>query len=317
MVAVPAVLTQNITPETDGNSETRTDKSPLYDLRLLDLPPEKSSPVSTADPDDQEAAYHELQMQQGARLPGQSEETPSRRLPWIIDIFLYPANKAGLTVLLICVGAPFLMRAIRQFFFFAMASFGPLFIFWVMFIILHWVVFVLAMLYANWYFCECIRDSAAGGIRAIDTTANTPGFGEILGQALKVIVSALVCMGPALIYLDRTGSDDGVFRLLFAAGGFLIPMAVLAIAMYDSSRGLNPLLLLGSILRTPLQYGVLMPFGYISCFLVPMAWRYYRPVETWIIGSALLFVALYQLLIFAHLLGCFYRRNEERLNWDA
>jgi hypothetical protein len=60
----------------------------------------------------------------------------------------------------------------------------------------------MAMLYANWYLCECIRDSAGGGIRAADITGNTPGLGEILGQALKVIVSVLICMAPALIYLS-------------------------------------------------------------------------------------------------------------------
>ena len=316
-VAVPAVRSPDATSEADGSSDVTADRSSLYDLRLLDVPPEKDASTPVADSNEQEAAYRELQMRQGACLAGTENETHCRRLPWLIDIFLYPANKAGLSVLLVCVGVPFLMRAIMRFFYFAMGSFGPLFIFWVMFIILHWAAFAMAMLYANWYLCECIRDSADGGIRAADTTANTPGLGGILGQGVKVTLSVLVCMTPALIYSEYTDNMEGLFQILYGAGGFLVPMAVLAMAMYDTLRALNPALVLGSILKTPFQYCALMLFGCISCILVPMAWRYYRPVETWMIGSVLLFVTLYQLLIFAHLLGCFYRRNEERLNWDT
>lgn len=317
VVTIPAVQTQDPAVQAAGNSNATTGKSSLYDLRLLDVRPDTSPPASTGESDSAGQAYRELQMLQGTRLPGKQDEAPTRKLPWIIDIFLYPANRAGLSALVICVGVPFIMRLIVRFFFFAMASFGPLFIFWVLFIVLHWGVFAMAMLYANWYFCECIRDSAAGGIRAADTTGATPGLGDILGQAMKVIASALVCMAPALIYLKRTGSADDAFRPLYGAGGFLIPMAVLAIAMFDGLHGLNPILLLSSILRTFFPYCALVAFCYISCLLVPVAGYYYKTPETWILGSALLFLTLYQLLILAHLLGRFYWRNEAKLNWDA
>ena len=316
-ITVPTVQTRDAVPEADDNSEVKAEKSSLYDLRLLDLPIEKSPPVSVVDSDSQEAAYRQLQKQQGALLPGRSDEPPTRTLPWVIDIFLYPANKAGLMVLLICVGVPFAVRLTTRFLFYAMASFGPLVIFWVLFIVMQWVVLAMALLYANWYFCECIRDSAAGAIRAVDTTANTPGLGEIFGQAVKVIAGVLLCMGPALIYFNHTRRADGAFQVLYGAGGFFVPMAVLAMAMYDALRALNPLLLLSSILKAPFQYCALVTFGYVSCVLVPMAGRCLTTPETWIQGFALLFVTLYQLLVLAHLLGRFYRRNETTLNWDA
>lgn len=317
MVAIPAARTQDATPEAPGSGGVPADRSSLYDPRLLDVRPDTSPPASTGESDGVTQAYRELQMLQGARLPGKQDEAPGRRLPWIIDIFLYPLSRAGLSVLLVCVGIPFILRVVVRLLFFSMASFGPLFIFWVLFIVLHWGVLAMFVLYANWYFCECIRDSAAGGIRAADTTASTPGLGEILGQAMKLIVSAAVCMAPALIYLNHTRSTDNVFRILYSAGGFLIPMAVLAVVMFDAMHGLNPVLLLGSILRTFFQYCALVAFCYISCLLVPVAGYYYKTPETWILGSALLLLTLYQLLILAHLLGRFYRRNEVRLNWDA
>ena len=62
-----------------------------------------------------------------------------------------------------------------------MVVFGPALILYVLFIVLHWAALLMSLLYVNWYIAECIRDSAAGGIRAVDTTASTPGFGELLG----------------------------------------------------------------------------------------------------------------------------------------
>lgn len=303
--------------DTADVADVTADKSSPYDAQLLDIPVAKRLPAAPAGPDDPETALRELRKLQGGPLPGHSDERPERKLPWLVDIFLYPANKAGLMVLLICVGVPFLTRLTTRFFFFAMASFGPLFIFWVLFIVLQWAVLAFALLYANWYFCECIRDSAEGSIRAADTTASTPGLLEVFGQAIKVIASVVVCMGPASIYAARTGSSDAALQILFALGGFFIPMAVLAMVIYDAWRALSPFLLLGSILKTPLQYCALVAFGYASCLLVPVTARCLTTPETWIQGFALLTVTLYQLLILAHLLGGFYRRNDEKLNWDA
>ncbi len=315
VVTVPSVQTQATAPEAAANSNVTTGKSSLYDLRLLDVRPNTSPPTAAGESDDVGQAYRELQMLQGVPLPGKQDEAPGRKLPWIMDIFLYPLSRAGLSVLLISVGVPFLLRVIVRFFFLLMASFAPLFIFWVLFIVLHWASLAMFVLYVNWYLCECIRDSATGGIRAVDTTATTPGLGEILGQAFKVVLSAAVCMAPALIYLNHSRSADSVFQALYGAGGFLIPMAVLAVVMFDALHGLNPFLLLGSILRMPVQYCALVAFCYVSCLLVPLAGYYY--LKQWILGSALLFLTFYQLLILAHLLGRFYWRNEARLNWDA
>jgi hypothetical protein len=122
-------------------------------------------------------------------------------------------------------------------------------------------------------------------------------------------------MAPAMIYWSRTQSTDGLFKVLYGAGAFLFPMALLAVVMHDALHGLNPVLLIRSILRVPFQYCALAPFCCALCLLVPVAGHYL--VTFWILGYALLFLAFYQLLILAHLLGRFYWRNEERLNWDA
>jgi hypothetical protein len=289
---------------------------PLYDVTLLDVSAAQVAARPPLQPEeDPEAVLGRLRAMQGGRLPGEDEPPPQRKLPWMIDIFFYPFNKAGLSLLLICAGVPFLLRVTVRFFFYFMASFGPALILWVLFIIVHWMGMLLLLLYVNWYACECIRDSAAGGIRAVDTIATTPGLGEILGQAFRVAVCALFVVAPALVYLARTHRADLLFQVLYAGGGFVFPMALLGVVMFDSFAGLNPILLLRSILKTHLRYCFLIPFCYVFCVLIPVAGVLL--FQSWMLGYLSLFLAFCSLLILAHLLGRFYWKNEQRLDWDA
>ncbi len=282
----------------------------LRDAVLLDLP----APADTV-PDTAEAAYQRLRELQGGRILKDSDEPPTRKLPWLIDIFLYPLSKPGLTILALSVGVPFLLRIVAKFFMYFSGAFGPMLVFWVLAIVVHHAALLLFALYITWYVGECIRDSAAGAIRAADTLAATPGLGELFGRFFTIIVTAGACLAPALVYLERTDSLDACFSVLYGIGGFVFPMALLAVVMHESLGGLNPLLLVRSILRTLLPYCFLVPFCYGLCLLLPVAGRWLFRV--WILGYILLFLAYYQLLVLAHLLGRFYWRNEERLNWDA
>ncbi len=295
---------------------TSTLKPELRDSLLFDAPPPAAAPAETpaGRGESGEQAYQRLRGLYGGRLM-EPEEIPQRRLPWFVDIFLYPLNKSGLTILAISVGIPFLLRVVLKFFFYLSGAFGPALIFWVLFIILHWAGLAIFVLYMNWYVCECIRDSAAGGIRAVETTAITPGFVEIFGRLFTVLVTALVCLAPAIFYLSQTRSMDPIFWILYGFGGFLFPMALLSVVMHESLRGLNPVLLIRSALKTLVPYSALVLFGYILFLSIPMVARHL--LHRWVRQYVFLFVAFYQLLILAHLIGRFYWRNEERLYWDA
>jgi hypothetical protein len=282
----------------------------LRDALLLAPPPAAASAADAG-----EAALQKLRELQGGRLLKNDDEPPERKLPWLIDIFLYPLNKPGLTILALSAGIPFLLRIVVRFFLYFSGAFGPMLVFWVLAIVIHHAALLLFALYLTWYFCESIRDSAAGAIRAADSLAATPGFGELFGRFFTVIVTAGACLAPALVYLDRTRSLDGCFWVLYGIGGFVFPMALLAVVMHESLAGLNPLLLAGAILRTFLPYCFLVPFCYGLCLLLPLAFSYLFKV--WMLAYLLLFLAYYQLLVLAHLLGRFYWRNEERLSWDT
>jgi len=314
-VTIPASAVQEAADTADppvGSSK----ESPLQNSLLLDVAPaDVAGGGPAAGADATEAAYEKLRMLQvGYRLK-EDEEAPQRKLPWMVDILLYPLNKPGLTILMISVGIPFVLRATLKFMQIFCIVFPPALVFWVLLIILHWLALLLLVLYMNWYLCQCIRDSASGGIRAADTTAETPGLGELFGQSLTVLATLGACMAPALAYLLLTHAADGSFQVLYGVGGFLFPMALLAVVMFESLWALNPVLLLGSIGRTFLRYSVLVAACYASCLLIPAAG--YFLFRFWILGYLLLFLAWYELLILAHLLGRLYWNSQERLNWDT
>lgn len=285
---------------------------PALDLALLDVPPTGTQETY---PDESQETYEQLRGMQGRYLLKDHEEPPERKLPWIIDIFLYPFNVSGLTMLGVTVGVPLLLRVLVYVLMACTALFPPAMVFWVLAIVVCWGGSFVLLLYMNWYACECIRDSARGAIRAPDTTAITPGLGDIFGRTFRVLLCVLVCVAPAVIYLIQTHQFDPVFWTLLGVGGFFLPMALLAVTMFESLAGLNPLLLVGSILSTFVPYCLLVPFCYTLIVLFPYAAYFVK--EIGLPGYVVLFATYCLWLVLAHLLGRFYWKYEERLNWAA
>jgi len=92
-------------------------------------------------------------------------------------------------------------------------------------------------------------------------------------------------------------------------------MSLLAFVLLDSLSALNPILLIGSILSTFFPYCAM-----VAVFLVAGAFIFERipnpqgPATTlfviWVVG-------IYLAMLAAHLLGWFYHRYEDELNWDV
>ncbi len=286
-----------------------------HDQRLLDLPPSLASALPT-EADASDVAYAKLRAALGGRIL-EPEEIPQRRYPWPVDIFLYPLTTSAIVILSICVGGPFFLRVGIQFAKVATIHIPVFIIFWLVSLIVHWGAFILLSFYIIWYILAAMRDSAEGGIRAPNTGACTPGLGELLAETFRLLVCIAFYMLPAVVYWARGGGIDALFWTLFAAGGFALPMALLSVVMHESLRGLNPLLIARSILRTLWQYLLLVPFCYALCLIVPLAYGLILKPLYWHFSYALQAVAFCQMLIMAHLLGRFYFKNEERLYWDT
>jgi hypothetical protein len=296
-------------------SETGLKTSP-YDLTLLDVPEHievRTQPAGQRD--SAETAYGRLHRLQGGSITQQAEQIPRRKLPWIIDVLFYPLSKPGLTLIAVSAGIPFVLRTLTKSLLPVSLAFPPALIFLVIFIILHWCSFVIFVLYVYWYVCECIRDSAAGGIRAPETAGIAPSLWDILLQPLKSVVCLSPFMVPAMFYFGRTQRADAIFWVLYGCGGFLLPMGLLAVVMFDSIRTLNPVLIIGSIFSTFFLYCGLVIFCYGLCTAAAAAG--YLLLRSWILSYLFLFVFFYLVLIGAHLLGRFYWKYQDKLNWEV
>jgi hypothetical protein len=70
------------------------------------------------------------------------------------------------------------------------------------------------------------------------------------------------------------------------------------------------------VFSTFLTYLALVAFCLPSCSLVILPARYLLG-NSWFLSYPLLLLAYYQLLVVAHVVGRFYWRNQESLNWDT
>ncbi len=231
-----------------------------------------------------------------------SEQEQIRKLPWFIDIILYPMSISGAVHLVIFAFLPTLfLSACRVEFWSRSYSSSQ---------ILGASVLVIGVSYLLYYLAVCICDSAKGGLRAPDINTQWAQFdaGDLIAQLLYTIFCCAVCFGPAAIYFILTKRTNISFWLLSAAGVFFFPMLFLAIALFSSVRALNPKLIFGSIFDVFWPYcGLVLLFCLIGLLVVKVI----------LLGCFAGVVQIYLLLVMAHLMGRFYRRYKDKLNWDV
>jgi phage FluMu protein Com len=244
-----------------------------------------------------------------------TESPGKRKLPWPLDIFLYPISTPGLTILAIIIGIPLVFRIVVKLLSILILRFPPLLVFLALFAPIGFIVRIIMGLYLYWYFCECIRDSAAGGLRAPETMGGAPGLGDMFWQMIRVAGCFAFFFAPILIYFINTKETDIILCSLLAYGVFFFPMGLLAVIMFDSFAGLNPFLLIPSIFSTFLQYcGLIILYGLLSFLFIKTA--SILP-QSLILGFILGIVFIYLLIVAAHLLGRFYFRYQEKLYWEV
>jgi len=243
----------------------------------------------------------------------ETEEQPVRKLPWILDIFLYPTSISGLV---------------------------NLGIFWTLLILLGltgrilpipfiWGIgkFIVAA-YMYYYLMECIRDSAKGGIRAPENISSMPDMGDAVSQAMEITASVVIFWGPVAaysmykIFWQSTGSDsvydlrtDVAFWLLLGYGIFFFPMGLLAVAMFNSTSAFNPFLWIASIFSTFFHYcSLVLSFCVLTSLFLKVVFSFTPSLFlAYLFGAAFIYLAM----VAAHLLGRFYYINSRKLNWEV
>jgi hypothetical protein len=249
------------------------------------------------------------------KITDDNEQACLRRFPWLVDIFLYPLSIPGLTILGIVIGIPLLLALLHKLFYLFTIVCRIGLIFLTITVALRVLFAIVLALYGYWYLCQCIRDSAAGRIRAPETISNTPTIGEMLAQLLKTIGCLAFFFAPLTLYYRYTKQVDIIFWLLFAYAVLLFPMSLLAVIMFDSFTGLRPRLVIGSIFGTFFQYfGMLLFFSIIITAMVLMV----QPLQPgWLLRHFVKLVVVYIVMVMAHILGRFYWRYQEKLYWEV
>ena len=304
-----------------GPAETRNDSGDLiartidspHDLTLIDVPEEyklKDEPAGQYNIS--EKAVDRRQESEEDLKAEESESVGQRRLPWLIDIFLYPTSISGLLHLGIFTIIPFVLSLIGM-------LLGP---FSMAIAIPSFLINLAISLYLYWYVTECIRDSAKGGLRAPEAFA-TAGLEEMLSQALYIVGCCLVFLGPSFFYGIFNNKTDFVYWLLFICGIFFFPMGLLACVMFDSISGLNPLLLIVSIVSTFFQYCGLV----LLITSIVLGFRAIRTMQSdngqqemltaIFLGRIFFFILLYIAFVVGHLLGRFFWRYQDKLKWEV
>jgi hypothetical protein len=245
--------------------------------------------------------------------PETKEKPPERNLPWILDIFLYPTSMSGLINLGIFWILPILFEFIHR----------------ILPIPFIWGIAILIVAgYMYYFFMECIRDSASGGIRAPENIGSMPDMGDAVWQLLEIVVSVVIFWGPVGAYLmyknlwQSAGANypyepqtDTVFWLLMGYAIFFFPMGLLALAMFNSTSAFNPFLWITSIFSTFFQYcGIVIFFCILGWFISRIEASFEQSLLlSYLFGALFIYLAM----VAAHLLGRFYYRNSEKLNWEV
>ncbi|MHC4618779.1 MAG: TFIIB-type zinc ribbon-containing protein [Planctomycetota bacterium] len=290
-------------------------KNPYADLSLLDIPEKNKPPDRRLGENGPAYTSAELSRLEQEIRTEQIEPAPKRKFPWLIDIFFYPVSVPGLTVLGIIIGVPLLFRILVWRLTLAMLKFPPLLVFALFFGFAGFAIRIVFLLYLCWYFCECIRDSAGGGLRAPDVLTNSPGLGDMFWQTLRAVGCLAFFFAPMGIYYLYTKRTDAAFQVLLACAAFFLPMGLLAVIMFDSFSGLNPVLLIGSIFSTFFPYCAMVSVFFVACFLG----REWTPdtQQSPLLAFLLVCAYIYLIIVATHILGWFYHRYQERLNWEV
>ncbi len=182
-----------------------------------------------------------------------------------------------------------------------------------------------------------------------DEVPEWPDFNEWLDALrpfFQILITTVVCLGPGLLVLILFSDEGGIMTLLaprfsehfemapwvrglsvtlFLIGALYLPMAFLAVSLFDTVEALNPLFIVPSMLRVKREYlatcGVLLAV-YLGHVLID---GLLRMIPTQGMGTKLILavvsemilalVGMYALIVEMRILGLLYRSNKETLNW--
>ncbi len=194
-----------------------------------------------------------------------------------------------------------------------------------------------SMMAVGYFFAymQTILHSTAAGDKEMPPLPSMADFwSDIMVPCFQLIGLMIVCFGPAIavaIWMV-VGEQSSLVPALIAAVAFgclYFPMAFLSVAMLDTIFGVNPIQVIPSILKVPLQYlvtiillGLVFGMRSMGDEMLPMLFP--RGLSTHNMSKLFAFLALkafwgvgslYLLTVSMRLLGLLYFTNKEKLGW--
>jgi hypothetical protein len=141
---------------------------------------------------------------------------------------------------------------------------------------------------------------------------------DIVSPMFQFLVISVLCFGPALsLYVWLDGEHTWAVWLALIMGCVYFPMAFLAVAIFDSLSALNPLFVVGSILRVPREYGIA---ALVFTGIIVLRWLA-ETVLTMLVPIPLApalvadLLGLGLLIVLARILGLLYLTQQQTLGW--
>ena len=193
-----------------------------------------------------------------------------------------------------------------------------------------WIMKAAAIGYIFSYAQNIIHSTAADD----DRMPEMPGMDDVFGGFFRLAGAVLISFGPAFIVAFLA-----FFQEMPAAGVALIPaiifgclyfpMAFLAVAMKDNVMASNPLIVVPSILRVPLEYlvaailvvgvfGVRWAGDYLSASVAGRSLMTTSMTEMFLLfgfRAIWAFISVYLLTVTTRILGVLYVSKRDQLGW--
>ncbi|HON93415.1 MAG TPA: hypothetical protein PK373_10050 [Sedimentisphaerales bacterium] len=239
----------------------------------------------------------------------------------LLSVLMYPATWSGLWAVAMVAAVPAMLGLCTRHTHLATMFFTRVGI----------AILLFTAVYLAWFVPECIRDSARGGERAPSVILSGVNRFIMISRAACALAVVAVFVFPLVWYVfeDRLTfvvsvnlpderRNVAIVCLLAAWAVVYTPMGLLSMAMHASPDAMNPRFLTSSICRVFTPY--LRLAAGIAAY-VALAWvlldRLYSLTSSIPPRACGAGVCAYGMLVIAHMLGRFYRRHEEQLNWGV
>jgi hypothetical protein len=221
--------------------------------------------------------------------------------------FAYPFQKGRKYVLIGAIVAYIIMYLIKTY---VPIPFG------------RWIL--TCLFFGYWYsFLQSIVHTTAYGDENEPTLPEPSNYrSDLVGPVFQMFATTAICFLPVVGLLiwklfDLEAPVEVPILVLTPLCCLYYPMALLAMAIFDSVSGVNPMVVFPAIVKMPFQYLVTCVFMglaiggyYMGEFLLPLVIPI--PVVPVAISSS---IWLYLMMVMARTLGLLYYDNREQLGW--